>query len=82
MMSGGGTTSVDRRPSKLLISGYDADDKDEVIAHFSKFGEVVDQIEDEAVQSLIFHYKTRREAEQAMVVGGKTFTKAELALSW
>ena len=83
-MSGGGTTSVDRRPSKLLISGYDPDDKEEVITHFAKFGEVLDQIEDDAaaVPSLIFHYKTRREAEQAMQAGGKTFAKAELALSW
>ena len=76
-----GTTNLDRRPSKVLVAGYDSEDKDEVVAHFAKFGEVVDQIEDDAVPSLIFHYKTRYEAELAMQ-GAKSFAKAELSLSW
>lgn len=80
-MYSAGTTTVDRRPSRILVSGYDAEDKDEVVAHFTKFGEILDQIEDESAPSLIFHYKSRREAELGMQ-GGKSFAKADLTLAW
>merc|ERR1719394_207235 len=76
---GGFATSVDRRPSKLKVGGFDSDDKEAVISHFKRFGEVLDTVElDETV---ILHFKTRREAEMAMS-GGKTFREQPLQLSW
>ena len=39
-----GTTSLDRRPTTILISEVDVDIKDAVLAHMSKFGEVVDPV--------------------------------------
>ena len=72
-------TSFDRRPSKLKVGGFDTDDKEAVISHFKRFGEVVDTVElDEAV---IFNFKTRREAEMAMS-GGKTFGEQPLQVAW
>ena len=37
-----GATSLDRRPTTILVSDIDIDIKDAVLAHMSKFGEVVD----------------------------------------
>ena len=37
-----GATSLDRRPTTILVSDVDVDIKDAVLAHMSKFGEVVD----------------------------------------
>ena len=30
-----GAATLDRRPTKILVSGYEAEDKDEVLAHFA-----------------------------------------------
>ena len=111
-------TSVDRRPSKIKITGFDNDDKvtlsfidlslsgiilrittkvlidfllliyqEAIIAQFRRFGEVLETLdsdqsegETEAI-SLIIHYKTRKEAEIAMIQG-KTFGEQPLQLSW
>ena len=75
----GGATTVDRRPSKLKISGFDADDKEAIIAHFKRFGEVIDTLDDE--EDVIVHYKARRDAEMAMV-GGKTFGEQHIQVAW
>ena len=74
-------TSVDRRPSKLLVSGYDVDDKTALIEHFSKFGEILNTVYDDFVPSVIIHFKTRRFAEQAMA-GGRNFADQILSLTW
>ena len=42
-------TNLDRRPSRILVTGYDIEEKEEVINHFNKFGEVVDTVDDEVV---------------------------------
>ena len=42
---GPGVTSVDRRPSKILVSGFELDEKDSLVEHFAKFGEIVDTLE-------------------------------------
>lgn len=76
-----GATTVDRRPSKIMVSGFELEDKDEVILHFQKFGEIVDTIEDDATPSFIFQYKSRRDAENAMA-GGKNYGDRLLQLSW
>ncbi len=77
----GGATKVDRRPTKILVSGYEIDEKEELYAHLGKFGEILDKLEDEATPSVIVHYKTRREAENAMK-SAKSYGDRLLQLSW
>jgi len=77
-----GTTSLDRRPTTILISEVDIDIKDAVLAHMSKFGEVVDTTEDvEESKTIMIQYKTRREAEAAMLKSNQ-FTERTLRLTW
>lgn len=76
-----GVTSVDHRPAKILVSGYELDEKDSLVEHFTKFGEIVDTLEDEMTPSIVIHYKTRRFAEAA-IAGGKNFGDCLLQLSW
>jgi len=76
-----GSSTLDRRPSRILVSGYELDDKEELVQHFQKFGEIVDMIEDEATPSVIFKYKTRWCAEMAMA-NGKSYGERVLQLSW
>jgi RNA-binding protein 26 len=74
-------TTVDRRPSKIAVMGFEEGEKDEVVAHFQKFGEVVESMEDEASGAIVVHFKTRRFAEVAMG-GGQQFGAKELQLAW
>lgn len=76
------TTSFDRRPSKILVAGFEEENKDSVLEHFKKFGEILDihDGEDDGLSTII-HYKSRREAELAMN-GGKNYGEAALQLSW
>merc|ERR1719362_1944672 len=77
-----GTTSLDRRPTTILISEVDVDIKDAVLAHMSKFGEVVDPVAvDEESKTIMIQYKTRREAETAMLKSNQ-FTERSLQLTW
>jgi len=76
-----GASTLDRRPTKILVSGYELDDKDELLAHFGKFGEIVETIEDEATPSVILRFKNRKMAEGAML-GGKMYGDRVLQLSW
>jgi RNA-binding protein 26 len=78
---GPGVTSVDRRPSKILVSGFELDDKHSVIEHFNKFGEILNTVYDDVTPSVIIHFKTRRFAEQALA-GGKHYGDRDLAISW
>jgi len=41
-MLGPKSTSVDRRPSKVLVSGVTIDEKDALVEHFMKFGEIIE----------------------------------------
>ncbi|XP_021927945.1 RNA-binding protein 26-like isoform X3 [Zootermopsis nevadensis] len=72
---------VDHRPTKVLVSGYEEDEKTEVLAHFGQFGEIVDYIVDESTPSIILNYKSRKEAEVAMVKG-RTFQDRLLSITW
>lgn len=78
---GAGATTVDRRPTKIQVSGYEIDEKDVAIDHFKKFGEVSGLFEEEAENHFTVQYKTRREAEVAFK-NGKYFGDKELSLSW
>ncbi|XP_026278261.1 zinc finger protein swm isoform X2 [Frankliniella occidentalis] len=81
--SGGGFTghSVDHRPSKILVSGYEEDDKVDVLAHFAQFGQIVDHESDDAIPSLVLNYKSRKEAELAMTKG-RNFGDRLLSITW
>ncbi|KAG8225803.1 hypothetical protein J437_LFUL005610, partial [Ladona fulva] len=74
-------TSVDHRPTKILVSGYEADDKQDVLAHFAQFGELVDYASDESTPSLVIKYRTRKEAEVALLQG-RVFQDRLLSLTW
>lgn len=76
-----GNTNLDRRPSRILVSGYELEEKEELIAHFTKFGEIIETVEDEATPSIILKFKTRRFAESAMS-SGKNYGERTLTLSW
>ena len=42
-----GAANLDRRPSRILVSGYELEEKEELVQHFAKFGEILEQVEDE-----------------------------------
>ena len=44
---GPGNTNLDRRPSRILVSGYELEEKEEILNHFNQFGEIVETVEDE-----------------------------------
>ena len=45
-----GSTNLDRRPSSIQVSGYEIENKEEILNIFNKFGELVETIEDEVVE--------------------------------
>lgn len=73
--------SVDHRPSKILVSGYEEDDKVDVLAHFAQYGQIVDHESDDAIPSLVLNYKSRKEAEMAMTKG-RNFGDRLLSITW
>ena len=76
-----GGTSLDRRPSKIVVSGYEVEERDEVLEQFQKFGEIVETVDDENIPSMTIQFKTRREAEMASN-SGKSFNERLLSISW
>lgn len=75
---------LDRRPSMIHVSGYDKQSRDEVLDHLRKFGEVVENLEEEEEgpsQSMIVKYKLRRSAETALAAG-KVVGGQSLQLAW
>ncbi|XP_066904678.1 RNA-binding protein 26 isoform X6 [Halyomorpha halys] len=72
---------VDHRPTKVLISGYEQDDKAEVLKHFEEFGEIVDYLSDDATPSLVINYKSRKDAEKA-ILKGRNFHDRLLSVTW
>merc|ERR1719427_2453824 len=76
-----GNTNLDRRPSSILVSGFELEEKEEIMNHFNKFGEIVESVENESDPSIILKYKTRPLAEAAMA-GGKNFLEKCLVMSW
>ena len=64
-----------------MLTDIVSETKDAVLAHLAKFGEIVDSTEDEEAKSLLIQYKSRREAELAMLKG-KAFSDGELHMVW
>ncbi|XP_050526030.1 RNA-binding protein 26 [Daktulosphaira vitifoliae] len=73
--------SVDHRPTQLLVSGYEADDEDQVVTHFLQFGNIVEYISDTIIPALVIKYETRKDAETAQIKG-KLFQDRRLSVTW
>lgn len=73
--------SVDHRPRALLISGFEADELDSLVNHFSQFGEVSHKQVDLTVPQLVLQFKARAHAEQA-AVHGKNYNDRTLQITW
>ncbi|XP_072040511.1 LOW QUALITY PROTEIN: RNA-binding protein 26-like [Amphiura filiformis] len=75
------TTTLDKRPRVLSVSGFNAEDKDEVLMHFSAFGEFESVEYDNVSTKYILGFKTRLEAEMAGSKGAK-YKDNVLTVSW
>uniref|UniRef100_F7DIL7 RNA binding motif protein 27 n=1 Tax=Ornithorhynchus anatinus TaxID=9258 RepID=F7DIL7_ORNAN len=72
---------VDHRPKALTIAGFIEEEKDELLQHFSKFGDIEDLQEEESPLSVVLTFKSRSEAENAANQGSK-FKDRRLQISW
>ncbi|XP_065343742.1 RNA-binding protein 26 isoform X3 [Cloeon dipterum] len=77
----GGLTRLDHRPTKLLVSGHENDEWEEVVAHFSQFGEIKETVPDHQTPSLEVSFRTRKDAEVALIQG-KHFKDRTLSVTW
>uniref|UniRef100_A0A4W3GB50 RNA binding motif protein 27 n=1 Tax=Callorhinchus milii TaxID=7868 RepID=A0A4W3GB50_CALMI len=71
---------VDHRPKTLTVFGFTEEEKEELMPHFSKFGEVED-LQDDIPLSVRLTFKSRIEAENAANQGAK-FKGRNLQISW
>lgn len=76
-----GSTSVDRRPKTVVVTGFSSADCDTILAHFKSFGEVMKHDIDKSIPQLIATFATRLNAEQAML-RGKVFKDKRLQIAW
>lgn len=76
-----GSTSVDRRPTTISITGFAAEDADALLGHFKNFGEITKHQLDKTVPSLLISYSIRQNAEKALV-RGKAFRDVTLQITW
>ncbi|KAM9312632.1 RNA-binding protein 27-like [Gastrophryne carolinensis] len=72
---------VDHRPKTISVSGFFENEREELLQHFAKFGEVDDLKEEEFPPTLILTFKSRQEAENAANQGSK-FKGRKLIVCW
>ncbi|XP_054833014.1 RNA-binding protein 27 isoform X2 [Eublepharis macularius] len=72
---------VDHRPKALTIGGFVEEEKDELLQHFSKFGDIEGLHEEDSPLSVVLTFKSRSEAEIAANQGLK-FKDRQLQISW
>ncbi|XP_064183705.1 RNA-binding protein 27-like isoform X2 [Anguilla rostrata] len=77
---GGSHMVVDHRPRALAILGVSKEEKDELMPHFVKFGEI-EELRDHDATSVVMTFKTRSDAENAANQGAK-FKGRTLQMSW
>ncbi|XP_073680351.1 RNA-binding protein 27 isoform X3 [Garra rufa] len=77
---GGNHMVVDHRPRALNIIGFTQEEKEELMPHFVKFGEI-EELRDHDATSVVMTFKTRSEAENAANQGAK-FKGRILQISW
>ncbi|XP_076068375.1 zinc finger protein swm [Oratosquilla oratoria] len=73
--------SVDHRTTKINASGFEREDKDQVLAHFAKMGSIVNYDWDDATPAVTVQYATRREAERTMTEG-RNLEDRLLTVTW
>ncbi|XP_051955495.1 LOW QUALITY PROTEIN: RNA-binding protein 27 [Xyrauchen texanus] len=71
---------VDHRPRAITIIGLTQEEKEELMPHFVKFGEI-EELRDQDATSVVMTFKTRCEAENAANQGAK-FKGRILQISW
>ncbi|KAK5638531.1 hypothetical protein RI129_012826 [Pyrocoelia pectoralis] len=69
--------AIDHRTTKILVSGYEGDEQANVLAQFT----IVDYVSDPVTPSIVFNYKTRKDAETALLKG-KNFQDRTLTITW
>lgn len=74
------SSTVDNRPKQILVTGYNAVEKDDVLTHFAAFG-CLDRVEETASDKVILTFPTRKAAEIA-AIQGTDFRGKQLALAW
>ncbi|XP_075457148.1 RNA-binding protein 27 isoform X2 [Ascaphus truei] len=72
---------VDHRPKTIAVVGFVEKEKDELLQHFAKCGDIEDLKEEEIPLSVILTFRTRQEAENAANQGSK-FKGRRLQVSW
>ncbi|XP_031980864.1 RNA-binding protein 27 isoform X3 [Corvus moneduloides] len=72
---------VDHRPKALTVGGFVEEEKDELLQHFSKFGDIEDLQEEDSPLSVVVTFKSRSEAENAANQGSR-FKDRRLQISW
>ncbi|CAM5160048.1 unnamed protein product [Natator depressus] len=72
---------VDHRPKALTVGGFVQEEKDELLQHFSKFGDIEDLQEEDSPLSVVLTFKSRSEAENAANQGSR-FKDRRLQISW
>ncbi|XP_069725681.1 RNA-binding protein 27 isoform X2 [Phaenicophaeus curvirostris] len=72
---------VDHRPKALTVGGFVEEEKDELLQHFSKFGDIEDLQEEDSPLSVVLTFKSRSEAENAANQGSQ-FKDRRLQISW
>ncbi|KAM6251234.1 RNA-binding protein 27-like isoform 3-T3 [Porphyrio hochstetteri] len=72
---------VDHRPKALTVGGFIEEEKDELLQHFSKFGDIEDLQEEDSPLSVVLTFKSRSEAENAANQGSR-FKDRRLQISW
>uniref|UniRef100_A0A8C1VI26 RNA binding motif protein 27 n=1 Tax=Cyprinus carpio TaxID=7962 RepID=A0A8C1VI26_CYPCA len=77
---GGNHMVVDHRPRALTIIGVTQEEKEELMPHFVKFGEI-EELRDHDATSVVMTFKSRSEAENAANQGAK-FKGRILQISW
>ncbi|XP_014892262.1 RNA-binding protein 27 [Poecilia latipinna] len=71
---------VDHRPRTLAILGVAQEEKEELMLHFTKFGEI-EELRYQDANTVIMTFKSRSEAENAANQGAK-FKSRVLQISW
>ncbi|XP_053575254.1 RNA-binding protein 27 [Bombina bombina] len=72
---------VDHRPKTILINGFFEKEKEELLQHFAKIGEIEELKEEDCPESIVLTFKTRQDAENAANQGSK-FNGRMLQISW
>lgn len=79
------TQALDKRPSKVAVSGFPVDAGNDVILHMENFGELSDMYYTDGGPGkpviAYFTYKKRRDAEQAVELGSD-FAGCPLKVEW